>query len=176
MRREGFSPATVGAVLVLLALAIAGAGCTPVVQRDGTEESDLSGLPQEIRDAVDRAAQVYPEPLIGARWSKVFVLKKTDHPLYQLQGTNGRNNKVEMELTGAGRVIEVEEHGIPMDDIPAAVRKALQERRPDFKPTQIEAIYQGGSAQPVCYGFEAKDAGGKTIEVYLSADGKSLLN
>jgi hypothetical protein len=168
MRREGLPPTTVNSVLVLLALAVAGAGCTPGTPRNGTEESDPSALPQEVRNAVDRAAEVYPQPLSGARWSKVFVLKKSDHPLYQLQGTNDRNNKVEMEVTGAGRVLEVEEHGIPMDDVPAAVRKALEDRRPGFKPTQVEAIYQGG--------FEAKDAGGKTIEVYLSADGKSLLN
>src|SRR5262245_51511512 len=101
MRRQGLSPASVGSALVLLALAIAGAGCTPVEQRNGAEESDLSALPREVRDAIDRAAQVYPQPLSGARWSKVHVLKKTDHPLYQLRGTNDRNNKVEMEVTSA---------------------------------------------------------------------------
>src|SRR5262245_43301802 len=162
MRREantavqGSARLLAGLGVVLLVLA-AGVGCKPVEQRNGAEDSDLGALPQEVRDALDRAAQVYPQPLSGARWSKVFVLKKTDHPLYQLQGTNDRGHKVEAELTGAGRIIEVEEHGVPLADVPGAVLKALQEKRPNFKPIEVEAIYQTGQAQPVSYGFEAKD-------------------
>lgn len=94
-----------GLGVVLLSLVAAGVGCTPVEQRNG-EETELTALPQEVRDALDRAAEVYSQPLSGARWSKVFVLKKSDHPLYQLQGTNDRNSKVEMEVTGAGRILE----------------------------------------------------------------------
>jgi hypothetical protein len=169
--RSGWLLAGLGVVLFSLA---AGIGCTPVEQRNG-EETDLAALPQEVRDAVDRAAQVFPQPLSGARWSKVFALKKTDHPLYQLQGTNDRNNKVEMEVTGAGRIIEVEEHGIPLADVPSAVLKALQDRRPNFKPIQVEAIYQGGEAQPSVTALSA-GCQGRTIEVSLSADGKTLLN
>jgi len=103
-------------------------------------------------------------------------LEGTGHPLYQVRGTNGRGHKIELEVTSAGRIIEVEEHGIPLDEVPSAVTEALEARMPSFKPTQVEAIYQVEKEQPVTYGFEGQDADGRKVEVYISADGKTFLN
>ena len=72
--------------------------------------------------------------------------------------------------------MEVEEHGIPLSEVPSAVIEALKAKLPHFQPTQVEAIYQADKVQPISYGFEGKDAAGKKIEVYLSADGKTWLN
>jgi len=162
--------------VVFLALAAACSGCMVEEQRTKAEEADMATLPRDVREALERAPQAYAQPLNGAQWSKVHQLTGTDHALYQLQGTNGRGNKIEMEVTSAGRIIEVEEHGIPSDEVPGVVMEALNGKMPNFKPTRIEAIYQTGKAQPVCYGFERRDAAPKEIEVYISADGKTFLN
>jgi hypothetical protein len=165
-----------GLALVLLALAAPGIGCTAAAQKNQAAEADLAALPREVREALDRAAQVYPQPLNGCRWSEVSPLNRTNHPLYQVQGTNGRGNKVEIEVTSAGRILEVEEHGIPLGEVPSAVLEALKAKMPQFQPTRVEAIYQVEKAEPVSYGFEAEVGVDKKIEVYISADGKSFLN
>jgi hypothetical protein len=159
---------------VLLAFAVAGVGCAAAEQRNNAGEADVTALPQEVRDALDRATQVYSHPLDGAKWAKVHLLGGTDHPVYQLRGTNARGNTIEMEVTKAGRVIEVEEHGIPLGEVPAPVVEALKAKRPQLTPTRVEAIYQTDNPRPVSYGFEGTDPTGKSVEVYISADGTFL--
>lgn len=136
----------------------------------------MAALPREVREALDRAARTYPQPLSDANWSEVHFLGGTDHPLYQLRGTNSRGKTIELEVTKAGRVIEVEEHGIPLDEVPAPLAEALKTKLPQFRHERIEAIFQVGNPRPVSYGFEGLDAAGKPIEVYISADGKTFLN
>jgi hypothetical protein len=147
-----------------------------VDQKNGAPVTDLDALPAAVSAAADRAARTYAQPLDGARWTNVAVLSGSEHPVYQLRGTNGRGNAVEMEVTSAGRVIEVEEHGIPVGEVPAAVTEALNGKHPQFSPARVEAIYQAGHAQPVSYGFEGQDAAGQKVELYVSADGKAFLN
>jgi len=145
-------------------------------QQDGkTNEALKASLPMEVRQAMDRAASVYQEPLRGARWSKSFVLNGSEHPLYQLQGVNERGKKIEMEVTSAGRIIEVEEHDIAPGEVPGAVLDAVKTKLPHFKTKQLEAIYQNDKPQPVCFGIEGIDASGKKRELYISADGKTFL-
>src|SRR5262249_28623990 len=162
----------------LLVLGATGIGCmsaaVPAEQEKAT--TDVTALPQEVRTALDRAARVYAQPLNGARWSEVYVLKASEHPIYQVRGTNDRGNPIEIEVTSAGRVIEVEEHGIPMEDVPAVVRDALNGRVPEFKAKRVEAIYHAKSAPPFGYGLEGTDATGKELELYITADGKTFLN
>src|SRR5262245_10630413 len=117
--RRGLRLALFG--FVLLALTVPGIGSPAAGQKNRAEEVDLAALPREAREALDRAVRVYQEPLRGARWSRVYQLSGTDHSLFQLQGSNSRGNKIELEVTSAGRVIEVEEHGIPMSEVPRAV-------------------------------------------------------
>lgn len=166
--------------LLVAVLGVLGAtvlGCAfktaPAEQKQG---SDISALPQEVRNGLDRAARVYAQPLNGARWSEVFVLKASEHPIYQVRGTNGRGHTIEIELTGAGRVIEVEEHGLALDEVPGVVRDALNGRIPAFKAKRVEAIYQAENPKPFCYGFEGTDSSGHEVELYITADGKTFLN
>jgi hypothetical protein len=163
--------ASLGVALVAFALA---SGCQAAGRSNAARATDVSELPPEVCEAIDRAAQMYPQPLNGAKWSEAHTIG-SEHPVYQVRGTNARGNRVEMEITSAGRVIEVEEHGIPMSEVPTAVVEALKAKRPEFQPARAEAIYQGGNAQPVAYGFEA-EVNGKKVEVYVSADGKTFLN
>lgn len=163
--------AMLSAALVALA-----AGGRVAAQQANRAELDVSTLPTEVREALDRATRVYPQPMSGASWSQADVLNRNGHALYQLQGSNGRGNKIEMEVTGAGRIVEVEEHGIPMSEVPAAVLAALEARMPEFTPTRIEAIFQAERPEPVCYGFEGEDPDGRWVEIYISADGKRFLN
>lgn len=133
-------------------------------------------MPKHVRQALDRALKVYPEPLQGARWSKAYCTRGSDHPVYQVQGTNADGRKVELEVTSAGRIIEVEEHGISITRVPTVVQDALKSKFPRFEPKHIEAIYQLEKLVPVCYGFEGRDSDGREIEIYISADGKNFLN
>jgi hypothetical protein len=163
--------------LVLAALVAPVIGCTAEGQTSRAGETDPAVLPRKVRDALDRAARVYPQPLSGARWTKAYLLIGSDHPLYQVRGTNGRGHEIELEVTAAGRVIEVEEHGIPVDEVPAAAVEVVKAKVPDFNPTRVEAIYQAENPRPTAYGFEGLvDAAGKVVEIYVSADGKSFLN
>ncbi len=162
--------------LIAPALVAPQAAGSSAAQRSAEETANLASVPKEVRAALDRALETYRQPLRGARWSSVNVLTGTDHTLYQVRGTNGRGNRIEMEITRAGRIIEVEEHGIPLSEVPSAVVDALSAKMPEFTPTRIEAIYQCEQSQPVCYGFEGEDIAGGEIEVYISADGKTFLN
>jgi len=164
----GLSP-----ILILLIVAIQAGVCWAQEQAN-RKQAAIPGVPAKIHEALDRAAQLYPEPLKGAQWSKSYKLGESDHTIYQLQGTNSRGNKVEIEVTSAGRIIEVEEHGIPLSEVPEIVTKALKAEMPGLSPTLAEAIYQMGHARPVAYGFESEDSGGNRSEVYISSEGKIL--
>lgn len=158
-------------LVLLIPLAAVAIGCAE--QRNGV---DRAALPREVSDALDRAAQVYAQPLNGAQWSKVHVLKGTDHPVYQLRGINDRGIRIEIEVTSAGRVVEVEERGITSGEVPAPVMESLKARMPGFQPTMIEAVYQMQESRPVAFGFEGKDASGNELEIYIAADGRTILN
>jgi len=173
MRTPNISTITRPLVLGVALLAVgATGGCSPSDQKPVA----VATLPKEVRDALERTGQVYTEPLKGAMWSEASVLTGSEHPIYQVRGINDRGRAIEAEVTRAGRVIEVEERGIPLEEVPSVVRETLNSRIAQFKPKQIEAIYQAGNANPVCYGFEGTGAGGKEVEIYISADGKSVLN
>jgi len=131
---------------------------------------------QEVREALKRAAQMYPQPLRGAQWSGIVLLGGSDRAVFQVHGKNERGNRIEAEISRAGRVIEVEEHGISVSEVPNAVVTTLKEKMPQFEPSKVEAIYQAQQARPVCYGFEGLDADGKRTEVYISADGRTFMN
>ncbi|MBN9518081.1 hypothetical protein J0H58_06115 [bacterium] len=159
----------------LVLLGLAAPGCAAANHKE-QDQVDPVTLPQQVRDGLDRAARVYPEPLAGAKWASVTRPSGTDHPLYQLRGANGRGRAIEAEVTQAGRVVEVEEYGVPLGEVPAAVMDALKARMPHANPDRVEAIYQAGNPRPVCYGFEGRDERGTEIEVYVSADGKACFN
>ncbi len=57
-----------GLGVVLLALLIP--GCDRAAGTGEADEQALAELPGKAREALDRAAEVYPGPLKGARWSK----------------------------------------------------------------------------------------------------------
>ena len=164
--------------VLLLALGVTGIGCgfASAPAEDQKPQPDVKALPQAVRNALDRAERVYAQPLSGAKWSEVDVHKGSEHPVYQVRGTNARGNTIEIEITPGGRVIEVEEHGIAFEETPAAVRDTLTKQIPGFKAKKVEAIYQTENARPYCYGFEGTDGDGKEVELYVTADGKTVLN
>ncbi|MCI0704977.1 MAG: hypothetical protein L0241_28285 [Planctomycetia bacterium] len=174
MRRENISivARSLALGIPLLAVGALGLGCSNA----DSKTVAVTTLPPEVRNALERAGEVYPEPLKGAKWSEASVLTDSEHAIYQVRGTNARGHKIEAEVTRAGRIIEVEERGIPLEEVPLVVRDTLNSRLPQFTLKQVEAIYQAGNAKPVCYGFEGTDATGKEVELYISADGKTLLN
>ena len=167
---------TVAKIAYLVFALGSSSGASPTAESSlRAQETDISTLPAAVCDALDRAMRVYEQPLKGVQWGKAHRLG-AEHSLFQVRGTNRRGNTVETEITAAGRTIEVEEHGIPIDEVPAVVIERLNTRMPRFQPKQIEAIYQIELPKPVAYGFEGEDAGGKKIEIYISTDGKNILN
>jgi len=162
--------------LVLFALSAFGAGCATANHKDQEEEATLTTLPQEVRNGLDRATINSPPPLAGARWTRIVRLGGTDDSHYQLRGTNWRGRVIELEVTRAGRVIEVEEFGVPLAEVPAPAIEGLKTRIPYANPDWIVAIYQAGNFLPLSYGFGGRNARGETVEVYITADGKTFLN
>jgi len=165
-----------GFALALLALAASGTGCATANQNDQVEETTLAALPQEVRDGMDRAARSYPKPLADAKWSRAERLGGTEDSLYRLRGTNGRDRTIELEVTRSGRVIEVEEFGVPLGEIPAAAFEGMKARFPHANPDWVVAIYQAGNPSPFAYGFGGRNAEGGKTEAYITADGKTFLN
>ncbi len=165
-----------GSALALLTLVPFGAGCAGANQKAQGEVITLAALPQEVRDGLDRATVTYLLPMAGARWDRIERLGGADDPLYRLRGTNGRDRTVELEVTDSGRVIEVEEFGVPLAEVPAAAMTGLKTRIPHANPEWVVTIYQAGQLLPVAYGFRGPNADGKMVEVYITADGKSFLN
>src|SRR5262245_65402595 len=101
-------------VFISLVLLIGGAvACGLVMAQKKLGEADEITAPKEVRVALRRAAEVYPRPLKGARWTTVAKLQGSDHCIYQVRGKNDRGATIEIEITSAGRIVEVEEHGIP---------------------------------------------------------------
>ncbi|MDB5313404.1 MAG: hypothetical protein JWO38_7606 [Gemmataceae bacterium] len=165
-----------GLEFMVLAPAAPDVGGATANHQDQAVKADSGALPQEVRDGLDRAARVDHEPLTGAKGSHVSGLGETDEPLDQLRGTNGRGRTIEVEVIRAGWVIEGEAFGVPPDEVPAAMMEAVQARVRHANPDRVEAIDQAGSPRPAGYGFVGRDAGGKTVEAHVSADGRTFLN
>jgi hypothetical protein len=173
----GVRPSLVCAGAVLVAsLAILATSHAPGGQAKNSQKVEIADLPQPIAGALGRAGEVFSQPLAGAQWTEAMKLAGAEHPIFQIRGKNGRGNKIEVEVTAAGRIIEVEEHGIPQSEVPAAVMKALKDKMPEVRLEKVEAIYQMDPHQPACFGFEGQDGRGKSFEIYISADGKTFLN
>lgn len=162
--------------LLFVLTGAAGVGLLMAQKKNAADAADQVAAPKEIRDALQRAAEMYPRPLKGARWSTVAKLQGSDHVVYQVRGTNDRGATVEIEITSAGRVIEVEERGVPFSEVPRGVIDAVKAHVPHFQPERAEAIYQTGRQTPVAYGFEWRDPSGKETEVYINADTLTILN
>jgi len=166
----------IGFGLVLLALSAWGVGGAAGNHNDQEKETTLAALPQEVRDGLDRAARTYSEPLTDAKWSGVERLGGADDPLYRLRGTNGRGHTIEVEVTGGGRVIEVEEFAILLSEIPAAAFEGLKPRFPNANSDRVGAIYQAGNPHPIAYGFGGRAGVDGATESYVTADGRTFLN
>ena len=83
---------------------------------------------------------------------------------------------MELEATAAGRIIEVEERGIPMTEVPEPVQALLRAKEPGLRIDKIEAIWQVEKRQPAAFGFEGEDQRGQKVEIYISGDGKDVIN
>lgn len=164
------------ASFLVLALATMGIGLILVGQKQPRAETDLTAMPDTVQSALDRAELLYERPLTGAEWSTAYQLRESERSLYQVIGMNRRGHRIEIEIAGAGRIIEAEEHGIPIAEVPGAVMLFLRERMPELKPTKADAIYNNGKSEPAAYGFEGAGADGKKIQIFISADGTAVLN
>jgi len=81
-----------------------------------------------------------------------------------------------LEATRPGRVIEAEEFGVPLTEVPTPVIEGLKARIPYANPDWVVAIYQSANLLPVGYGFGGRNADGAVVEAYITADGKRFLN
>jgi hypothetical protein len=178
LKRSPFTPRRdwLKVLVSMFVLVTLGSGCERPTPKDKVSSTEQITLPTEIQSALERASKVYTEPLKDVAWSKCERLRGDEHSLYQLRGTNARRRTVELEITKGGRVIEVEELGIPLSEVPGEVMEGLKTKLPFANPDWIIAIYQSGSSKPVSYGFGGHDSAGKSVEVYISADGKTILN
>lgn len=145
----------------IAALALVSASATARTGDGG--EIALAKVPAVVRKAADEA-------VAGAKWSSAYVDRDDSGVTYELDGTDARGREVVVELTAAGKVVEVETE-IPIPEVPAGVQQALKAKMPRFQATASYEVVHAGKVAG--YSFEGRRPKDKEeIDVFVSADGK----
>lgn len=127
----------------------------------GGKNVPVDQVPPAVRATADKAVP-------GVQWEKAKTETEQGQEIYELEGRDSTNRKVEVEVTPEGALVEAETE-VPLEEVPLVVREALKARLPNFKPEEVESVTKGiGSAG---YEFEGRDERNKRIEVFISADG-----
>ena len=130
--------------------------------RGDEEKVKLTDLPKAVADAVKK--QFPKAKLVSA--SKELVEKKT---VYEVTIKDG-GRRVQVSLTPEGEVTEVEKE-IAAEDLPKAVRTALDAKYPKAKITLAEEVRKG---KELGYEVLLVTAEKKTFEIKFDPEGKVL--
>ncbi|MDR3632821.1 MAG: hypothetical protein P4L84_03240 [Isosphaeraceae bacterium] len=128
------------------------------------DEIPLATVPSAVRLA---AAKAVPD----AKWAKAFKSTEDDETIYELTGSDSKGREIEVELTPAGKVLEIET-GLPIADVPQLVRDVLGARAKGIKIDRARAVTQDGKV--VAYSFDGRNAKDQSVEVRVSTDGKAV--
>ena len=116
-------------------LALAGLFASPA-RADDDETIDLSKVPAVVKKAAERAAP-------GVKWTRATRETENGQTIYELSGTDAEKIEIEVEVTAAGKVIEVETE-VQLSEIPKAVIAAARAKYPTFTPTEGEKVVRDG--------------------------------
>ncbi|WP_153768669.1 PepSY domain-containing protein [Labrenzia sp. CE80] len=92
--------------------------------------------------------------------------------VYEIQGTFVDGRKVEVDIDPNGKVHEIEIE-FEIEDVPGAVRNAIEKQLPGFKPSFIEASHSQ-SMKVVNYEFVGM-MGDAKMDIEASADGRRIV-
>ncbi len=92
--------------------------------------------------------------------------------VYEIRGRFKDGRQVEVDVFENGRIQEYEME-FTADEVPGAVRLAIQDKLPGFKATYIEASHSA-SGKVMRYEFEGT-LGDQTIDIEVSADGRRII-
>ena len=147
-----------------LAAATALAGLLVAAARADEQKVELARLPAAVKQAAARAVP-------GARWTEATRETEEGKTVYQVDGTDARGREVSVEVAPDGRVLSV---GVEVElaQVPKVVLAALKARMPRFRPEDAMAVFEGGKVTG--YEFSGTGPGGKELEVWVSADGKTV--
>jgi hypothetical protein len=151
-------------IVSITGLALLGLLMVPARSDEERQKVDLGSLPAAVREAADKAVP-------GAKWEKAFKETEKGKVIYEIKGDDAKGRDVEVEITADGKVLEVETE-IAMSEVPEVVINALKAKLPKFKPEEVESVAKEDKV--VGYEFKGDDEKGKDIEVYVSADGKTV--
>ncbi len=134
------------------ALAAAGAALAD----DGTEIA-FDEAPQAAREtALDTAP--------GVKFERVGVEIEDGVTIYEFEGRDGAGRRIEIDVLEDGTLEEIEME-VSMDDVPDAVKAALEEAAPGFTPTYVQLSVRDGGGTYV-YEFKgAADSGDIDLEI-----------
>jgi hypothetical protein len=149
--------------LSVAALALMGLVAAPALAGEKHERIDLSKVPSEARLAADQAVP-------GGHWSKACREKENHETVYELEGKDATNRRVEVEVYSDGKVREVETE-IGVHAVPESYRRICSDKHPGFKPTGAEQVTRNG--QIYAYDFEGK-MNGRYVEVRVHAADHSV--
>ena len=116
-------------------------------------------VPAPVLAAFQKA---YPKAnIIG--FSKEVDERKT---VYEVESTEGKTHR-DVTYTGDGKMVSLEE-SMDINEMPAAVKQAVDKKFPGGKITKSEKVTKGAV---VAYEFEIEYKG-KTVEIVFDAQGK----
>jgi hypothetical protein len=151
-------------IVSITGLALLGLLMVPARSDEERQKVDLGSLPAAVREAADKAVP-------GAKWEKAFKETEKGKVIYAIKGDDAKGRDVEVEITADGKVLEVETE-IAMSEVPEVVINALKAKLPKFKPEEVESVAKEDKV--VGYEFKGDDEKDEDIEVYVSADGKTV--
>ncbi|MES9833103.1 MAG: hypothetical protein ABW139_12775 [Candidatus Thiodiazotropha sp. DIVDIV] len=132
----------------------------------GTEEKiTLSEVPETVMKVIKK------------RFGKATLLTANTETevdgtvVYEVQGELSDGHSVEFDVFPNGKIEEVEVI-FPIEMIPGAILKAIEQKMAGFIPTKIEATHSA-SMKVVGYEFEGT-LNGQKIDLEVSADGRTI--
>lgn len=128
------------------------------------DEIPLAQVPAVVRRGADKAVP-------DAKWTKSFKTTEDDETVFELVGRDSKGREVEIELTPAGKVLEIET-GMPMSDVPKLILGVLETKLKGIKIERARSVTRDGMV--VAYSFEGKNAKAQAVEVRVSKDGKAV--
>jgi uncharacterized protein (DUF2249 family) len=153
-------------------LALAGLFGLVILAASAAEEGKakkitLDKAPKAVRDAVEAR---FP----GADVTSVETETENGNVVYDVE-LKHKGRKYEMDIKEDGTVLEVEKE-VPAKDVPAAVTQAVDARFPKATIKDVMEVnkVKGKKETPDHYEVTITTAGGKTMEVIVSLDGKSV--
>jgi hypothetical protein len=150
--------------LIIASFTLLVVGTQPVLA--GTEKKiDLSEVPETVMKVLKK------------RFDKATLLTANTETeadgtvVYEIQGTLSDGHAAEFDVFPDGKIEEVEVI-FPIEMVPGAILKAIENKMAGFVPSKIEATHSA-SMKVVGYEFEGT-LNGQKIDLEVSADGRTI--